>query len=976
MSEKKSKGLEMMRHYSKDCAGKVYDHFSWNKTEVSIEEESTGKTLYVQKGVECPVLWSPLARKITANKYFYGDPASREGRESSVRQLVSRVSETFVKWAKRQDYFSSPEQLQAFGDEIAFNVLAQRMSPNSPVWFNVGVDKYDAHERKKEQRKAYVVPNGKVIKIPKGKEREYPQTSACFIQGVGDTMEEIMQLAYNEAMLFKYGSGTGTDLSTLRSSKEKLSGGGKPSGPLAYWKFYDVVAGIVKSGGKTRRAAKMNSLKISHPDIPAFIRSKRREEEKARNLIDQGVDPIEAYETVAFQNTNISVRISDEFMRAVEEDKEWQTKPVNNLEMAEKMPKYSAKKLFREIAEATHFCGDPGMQYEDTINRWHTCSNSGRINASNPCSEYMFLDNSSCNLASLNLLLFDDLNKGFDIKSFHKTARTTAIAQDLLYNNSSFPTRTIAENSHKFRPLGQGYANLGALLMRRGISYDSEEARAIAATITALQTGIVYLTSTEMAESIGTFKEYEKNKKPMMKVIEMHRSALEKIDRTKLPKNLESVLDEAKIVWNQVIARGKKYGFRNAQATVLAPTGTIGFMMDCDTKGIEPEIGLVQTKLLSDGGQLRLVNGSVRPALEKLGYNPTQVNEILEYISGHKDWTQTHHLKTEDRNSLKEQKDSSKVKFLKEKGYTKEQIMEINYFIRGRETIEGAPHIKEEHLSVFDCSNKPAHGKRTISYKGHLEMMAAVQPFLSGAISKTVNLPAEATVEEVEKAYLDAWRMGLKAVALYRDGSKSYQPMNFSKEDKEKDSREPIRRKLPTTRRAVTHKFAIGGFGEDAHEGYLTLGFYPDGKIGEIFGTMAKEGSTVSGLLDTTTTLASLCLQYGVPIEKLEKKFRNMKYEPRGIVSEGREDQRTTNSMSEYIFTAAASFAREMEAEIKNGGKIEVKNGTKNEEETDEKIKGEKGGFCPTCGEQLFKKNHCVEKCPNCNYEDQKGCGQ
>jgi len=994
MGVKKSvRGLEMARHYSKDCAGKVYDHFSWDKSKVNIEDESTGKTLYVQEGVEFPTQWSPLARKIVANKYFYGDPASPSGRESSVKQLVSRTSETLGKWAKRQNYFASPEDLEAFCEEFTFNVLAQKFSPNSPFWFNVGVDRYDDGKRgrKKEQREAYIVPNEKVIRIPKGKEREYPQTSACFIQSVKDTMEDIMRLAHNEALLFKYGSGTGTDLSTIRSSMEKLSGGGKPSGPLAYWKFYDIVAAIVKSGGKTRRAAKMNSLKISHPNIMNFIKSKRREEEKARILIDGGVDPIEAYETVAFQNTNISVRITDEFMQAVEKDEEWQTIPVHNLEMLADMPHWPAKEVLRTLAEATHFCGDPGMQFDDTINHWHTCPRSAPINASNPCSEYMFVDNSSCNLLSINLLPFDNPDTGFDVEGFKKTVRTATIVQDLNVDNSSFPTREITKNTHDFRPLGQGYANLGAMVMQRAIPYDSPEARAIAAAVTALQTGLVYQTSTELAENLGTFKEYEKNKKSMMKVMEMHRAALKNIDRTKLPTNLEAVLNEAEVVWENVIARGRKYGFRNAQATVLAPTGTIGFLMDCDTKGIEPEIGLVQTKLLSDGGRLRLVNGSVKPALRRLGYTPDQITQITEYICGNEDLTKAPHLKEGDRDLLKKQKESERTKFLKERGYTKEQIRDITYYVRGRETIEGAPHIKDEHLPIFDCSNKPAHAKRTISYMGHLEMMAAVQPFLSGAISKTVNLPNEATVEEVEKAYIAAWKMGLKAVALYRDGSKSYQPMNFSKDEKEDALREPVRRKLPTTRKAINHKFAIGGFGEDAHEGYLTLGFYPDGNLGEMFTIMSKEGSTVSGLLDTLATVTSLCLQYGVPIEKLAKKFRGMKYEPRGMVTEGRPDQKTTNSLSEYIFEAAARFAKEAREEIKkanNSENKEVKKSTttdtpenKGDKDTQEEgesslIKGERGGYCPVCGEQMFKKDHCVEKCAFCGHENQKGCGQ
>jgi len=981
----KNERLSMERYFTRDIPSRVYDSVAWEKTNIGITDEGTGKVLFTQKDAEFPSTWSHLARKIVSSKYLYGEQ-NTDKRETGAKQLISRVTDKFGEWAKKDGYFSSDAEVEAFRDELAYLTLHQKLSFNSPVWFNVGVDKY-AHETRNEQKEAYIIKNNKVVKIPKGKDREYPQTSACFIQHVDDTMEDIMQLATNEALLFKYGSGTGSDLSTLRSSYEKLSGGGKPSGPLAYWKFYDVVAGIVKSGGKTRRAAKMDSLKDWHPDIMHFIKSKRREEEKARILQDGGVNPIEASETVAYQNTNISVRLSDRFMNAYEKDEEWQTTPVHSKDEAKKMPKFPAKKMLNAIAEGTHYCGDPGVQFDDIINRWHTCPESGRINASNPCSEYMFIDDSSCNLASLNVKAFVKKDGSFDIDGFSQAVRVTAIAQDLEFDNSSFPTRKIAKNSHAFRPLGMGYANVGSLIMERGLAYDSDEARAIAASITALQTGLVYLTSTEMAEKLGTFEEYNKNKKPMLEVIKMHKTSLCKIDRTKLG-SLEAVLDSAERVWKKVEEHGRKYGFRNAQATVLAPTGTIGFMMDCDTKGVEPEIGLVQTKLLSDGGTLRLVNGSVAPALRKLGYQESQVKEMIEYVQGHGNVFGAPHLKEEDKKALAEHEKSKDIKklaepeFLKEKGYNSEQIVEIIDYKYGRMTMEGAPHLREEHLPIFDCSNKPKRGKRTISTYGHLEMMAAVQPFLSGAISKTVNMPKDATVEQIEEAYVHAWKLGLKAVAIYRDGSKIYQPLTFAeREEKKRKEVGPVRRKLPTTRPSITHKFAIGGYGKDAHEGYLTLGFHPeDGSLGEMFTTMAKEGSTVSGLLDGIATLASLCYQYGVPPEKLAEKFSNAKFEPRGIVSQGRDDMKTTNSITEYVFNAAVKFAEERKKAMREGKTILVSNGNVEESKKSDILKEseekeEKGGFCPVCSRQMDKKGHCLEKCV-CGYEDPKGCGK
>jgi ribonucleoside-diphosphate reductase alpha chain len=920
MEEEKNR-LRIERYFT-SVEKPVERYFNWEKQDIGITDDETGQKIFTQKDAEFPSHWSQLARKITASKYFFGENGTSE-REGSVKDLVGRVSSTFGKWAVGQKYMS-PKEAEIFVSEMAYSSYAQQMAFNSPVWFNVGTDQRGTPN--KDKKEAYIIRNEKIIPLPLGADLTYPQTAACFIQSVDDTMEGIMELAKREALLFKYGSGTGTNLSTLRSSKEKLSGGGKPSGPLAYWAFYDKVAGIVKSGGKTRRASKMDILNVTHPDIVEFIESKKKEEEKLHILIDNGIPWEKAGESVNYQNTNISVRATDNFMEAVLSDGELHTVPVHNPELTDQMPIYRAKEVMRKLSEATHFCGDPGMQFHDTINKWHTCKASGTINASNPCSEYMFLDNSSCNLASINLKAF--MKDGvFDVEAFTRVVRFTTIAQDLNVDNSAYPTEAIAKNSHKFRPLGMGYANLGSLVMSEGLPYDSEEARAIAASITALMTGKVYETSTEMAETVGTFKEFKKNKKSMLNVMNMHKEELKKIDRTKLPKGLEAVLDEAEKVWDSVVERGQKYGFRNAQATVLAPTGTIGFMMDCDTKGVEPEIGLVQTKLLVGGGSLRLVNGTVAPTLEKLGYDKKQIEEITNYI-------------------------------------------------KEKETMEGAPHMREEHLPIFDCSNKPKGFSRTISPMGHLKMMAAVQPFISGAISKTVNLPEEATVEQIEQTYIDAWKMGIKAVALYRDNSKRIQPLNFSKKDKNLEEKVvPIRRKLPAIRDAVTNKFEIAG-----HEGYLTIGKYPDGSPGELFITMSKEGSTISGLMDAIGILTSLNMQHGVPIETIVKKFRHQKYEPYGIVR-GHPDIHTADSITDYI---AAFLEKEF---LHNGKEDEEKNGSLTAQiiAHEEKIaqapiieesSEPAGGFCASCGTQMIKKGNCKEVCPKCNWENPKGCGE
>jgi ribonucleoside-diphosphate reductase alpha chain len=972
---KASQGLRFDRYFTRDFPGEVYGAFEWKKADTEITNDR-GEVLFIQRDVDFPVGWTPNARKITASKYFYGERDTPE-RETSGRDLIGRVSETFADWAARQKYFASQEEVAAFRDDLTYLALDQRMAFNSPVWFNVGVHRI-AGDGDRQRREGYVVgKDGKIMRMPVGKDRFYPQTSACFIQSVDDTMEGIMELASNEARLFKHGSGTGTNLSSLRSSRERLSGGGKPSGPLAYWAFYDKVAGIVKSGGKTRRAAKMDILDISHPDIVEFIQSKMLEERKMHILMEHGISYADAFASVNYQNTNISVRVTDEFLRAVENDEEWQTVPVHNIELADQMPKYKARDLLRKIAEAAWECGDPGMQYDTTINAWHTTPKTARINASNPCSEYMQVDNSSCNLASLNLMKFRRPDGSFDVEGFSRAVRTTAIAQDLEFDNSSFPTRKIAENSHRIRPLGMGYANLGSLVMSLGLAYDSPEARAVAASITALMTGKVYETSTEMAEKVGPFEEYEKNKHEMQRVIEMHRAALKGIDRTKLPSGLEDILEEAEKTWDRVVSRGKKFGFRNGQATVLAPTGTIGYMMDCATLGVEPEIGLVQTKLLFDGGVLRRVNPHVPDALRKLGYSESQIAEMTKYVAGNQTPEGAPHLRKEHYEIISRTKVSDrnetvddKIRALRSLGYSEEQLTSIRQYAFGAETMEGAPYIKEEHLGVFDTANKPSHAKRSISPRGHLEMMAAVQPFVSGAISKTVNLPRETTVEQIEQIYMDAGRLGLKSVALYRDGSKLWQPLSFSGSEVG-SAQKPSRRKLPTTRDGTIHKFDIAG-----HEGYLTVGKYSDGSPGEVFMSMSKEGSTLGGIMDSLGVMISLALQHGVPLEKIVSKFRGTRFDPKGLVREGHSDIHEATSVVDYI----GQFLEKTFIEGKLNGNREDPN--RNDPKSfgievpkDPVDPSQLGGFCATCGTQMEKIGNCMEFCRPCNAIDPKGCG-
>jgi ribonucleoside-diphosphate reductase alpha chain len=890
-------GLEFERFFSREGID-PFDEIEWDIRSAVIGNEK-GSVVFEQRDVEIPRFWSQQATNIVVSKYFRGQIGTPE-RERSVKQLVGRVVDTITEWARKQKYFASEDDLQAFSDDLKHLLVYQKAAFNSPVWFNVGFEKH-------------------------------PQCSACFINSVQDTMESILTLAKTEGMLFKYGSGTGSNLSSIRSSRELLAGGGTASGPVSFMKGFDAFAGVIKSGGKTRRAAKMVILNADHPDVEEFINCKVEEEKKAWALIDAGYDGSftgPAYASVFFQNSNNSVRVTDEFMRAVLDDGEWKTHAVLTGEV---MDTYKARELMRQIAEATHVCGDPGLQFDTTVNDWHTCPNTARINASNPCSEYMFLDDSACNLASINLMKFVREDGELDVVGFEAACRVMITAQEILVDNSSYPTKAIEKNSHDYRPLGLGYANLGALLMSRGLPYDSDAGRDYAGAITAVMHGAAYAQSARVARDHGgPFAGYEKNREPFLRVMRKHRAALKDIDKTNVPKDL---MQSAKNVWDEVIEFGEQYGFRNAQATVLAPTGTIGFMMDCDTTGVEPDIALVKYKKLVGGGLMKIVNQTVPMALQKLGYSAQQIKEIVEYIDEH-------------------------------------------------ETIEGAPHLKDTHLPVFDCAFKPARGVRSIHYMGHIKMMGAVQPFLSGAISKTVNVPKDATVEEIQQAYIDSWRLGAKAVSIYRDGSKRTQPLNTSR-DKEKVAASaapagPMRRKLPDERRSITHKFDIAG-----HEGYITVGLYEDGTPGELFLVMAKEGSTISGFADAFAQAISYALQYGVPLQDLVDKFSHVRFEPSGMTRNP--DVRFAKSIVDYIFRWMATKFLSSDAQFRAG--------VNNREElvtTPEQLPLDvaaaagasptaalsKPGFaaiqsqedappCSTCGSIMVRSGSCY-KCANC----------
>jgi ribonucleoside-diphosphate reductase alpha chain len=944
-------GLEFSRRFSTGGVS-PYDEIQWERRTASITD-SKGNSIFEQRNVEVPLDWSMTATNIVASKYLHGQLGTEE-RETGVRQLVKRVTETVRDWGMNGNYFATPEDAAIFHDELAYMLLTQRVAFNSPVWFNVGCDKLEPNSD--AQNWHWDAVTGGVKFSATGYRN--PQCSACFINAVDDSLDSILTLAKTEGMLFKWGSGTGTNLSSIRGSMELLSGGGQASGPLSFMRGFDAFAGVIKSGGKTRRAAKMVILNVEHPDIMDFIDCKAKEEAKAFALIRAGYDgsgpDSEAYSSIFFQNANNSVRVSDEFMRAYETGGDFTTHTVKD---HQPIKTYKARDIMHKIAEATWLCGDPGMQFDTTINRWHTSKNSARINASNPCSEYMFLDNSACNLASFNLLKFVTPAGTFDISAYRHAVSIVITAMEILVDNSGYPTEAIAKNSHDYRPLGLGYANLGALLMAFGLPYDSAAGRDLAAALTAIMCGQAYLQSAVVAGTCpslasatpltsgvertgGACPGFYVNREPFLDVIRMHRAEVNNIGKSRISgepfsvPQLDSLIDASRECWDMALVYGERHGYRNSQVTVLAPTGTIGFMMDCDTTGIEPDLALVKYKKLVGGGMIKIVNNTVPAALFKLGYNNDAVNAIVSYIDA-------------------------------------------------TGTIEGAPGIKPEHLAVFDCSFRPSKGTRSIHYMGHIKMMAAAQPFLSGAISKTVNLPHEANVEDVAEAYAESWRQGIKAVAIYRDGSKGTQPLNTSMDAKKEPSAldvvgsrvlaqmgaghapaeadvraleakigekleltskqvvsaaaafqrtldelakaaavqvvkasveydagqaalkaaaqdlnappRAVRHRLQEERASITHKFSIAG-----HEGYITVGLYPTGQPGEIFIKMAKEGSTVSGMMDSFATAISLALQHGVPLRVLCEKFAHTRFEPSGWT--GNEQIGYAKSLMDYIF--------------------------------------------------------------------------
>ena len=947
-------GLIFTRRFSREGIS-PYDELQWERRTAAITD-TKGNTIFEQKNVEVPADWSMTATNIVASKYLHGRLGTPE-RETGVRQLVARVAETVRDWGIAGGYFASNIDAQIFHDELAAMLLTQRAAFNSPVWFNVGCDRLEPEADGLNWH--WDAATGGVKYSATGYRN--PQCSACFINAVDDSLDSILTLAKTEGMLFKWGSGTGTNLSSIRGSMEHLSGGGQASGPLSFMRGFDAFAGVIKSGGKTRRAAKMVILNVDHPDIVEFIECKAKEEAKAFALIRAGYDgsgpDSEAYSSIFFQNANNSVRVSDEFMRAYESDGDFTTHTVRS---HQPIRTYKAREIMHKIAEATWSCGDPGMQFDTTINKWHTSKNTARINASNPCSEYMFLDNSACNLASFNLLKFVTPAGTFDIPAYRHAISVLITAMEILVDNSGYPTESIARNSHDYRPLGLGYANLGALLMSFGLPYDSVAGRDVAAAMTAIMTGQAYLqsaiiaaqcrplasatpltaqTAGDSARRGGACPGFYVNREPFLDVVRMHRAEVNNIGKSRhsgepfTAPQLDALIEASRDSWDMALFYGERHGFRNSQTTVLAPTGTIGFMMDCDTTGIEPDLALVKYKKLVGGGMIKIVNNTVPAALFKLGYSSDEVNAIVSYIDA-------------------------------------------------TGTIEGAPGVKPEHLAVFDCSFKPAKGTRSIHYMGHIKMMAAAQPFLSGAISKTVNLPQEATIADIAEAYAEGWRQGIKAIAIYRDGSKGTQPLNTSLNTAAGGKKEPsaldqaggrvlaqlaaaqapaeadlkaleakagekvevparqmvaaaqafqnaldeiakaaavpvltptpariqaeepqdlngppraVRHRLPEERASITHKFSIAG-----HEGYITVGLYPSGQPGELFIKMAKEGSTVSGLMDSFATAVSLALQHGVQLRILCEKFAHTRFEPSGWT--GNEQIGYAKSLMDYIF--------------------------------------------------------------------------
>ena len=925
------RGLKIERRYTTSGLH-PFDDVEWEHRSSVIYNEK-GEAIFQQKAVEAPSSWSQLATDIIVSKYFRKAGVPETEQETSVRQVIHRVAHTIRQAGETLGgYFATPSDADAFEAELTNMLVTQTGAFNSPVWFNCGL--YHQYGIKGSSGNSYWDFEKKGV-AQTDNNYDHPQCSACFIQSVEDDLMSIFELAKNEARVFKYGSGTGSNFSKIRGRQEILSGGGTSSGLMSFLEVFDRGAGATKSGGTTRRAAKMVCLDMDHPEIVDFINWKMNEEKKVAALVVAGYSSDfngEAYKTVSGQNSNNSVRITDEFMNAYLRGGKWDTKLRTTNEVCET---FEVQDLMRQVSQAAWACADPGVQFDTTINNWHTCANTDRIYSSNPCSEYMFLDDTACNLASINLLKFLDDDGHFDVEGFRHACRVFFIAQEILVDFSSYPTEAIAQNSHDYRPLGLGYANLGTLLMVSGIPYDSEAGYAIAGAITAILCGEAYRTSAEMAAIKGAFPGFEDNREPMLRVMNKHRAEAYRINPDDCP---PSLLKAAQQTWDEAVEMGEKFGYRNAQATVLAPTGTIGLLMDCDTTGIEPDFALVKFKKLAGGGYFKIINQSVPRALRRLGYTGEEIADIVTYAQGTSSLIGAPHsnnvslkekgLTDEEIGRIEaalptvfelshafnihtvgeeglarigcrpEQYSAPDFDLLSELGFTAQQIEEANNVICGMMTLEGAPHLKAEHLLVFDCANRCGkYGQRYIEPMGHVRMIAAAQPFLSGSISKTINMPSETTVEEVEAVYVEAWKLGLKAVALYRDGSKLSQPLSASRKERAEEKAEvrPIRRRLPDERPSITHKFSIAG-----HDGYITVGFYEDGSPGEVFLKMAKEGSVISGLMDTIATMTSIALQYGVPLESLVNKFSHVRFEPSGFTNN--KDIPIAKSMTDYIF--------------------------------------------------------------------------
>lgn len=1055
------KGLKIERYFTIEGENPL-DKVGYETRSCNISH-SDGKTAFELNDIEVPVGWSKVASDILISKYIRkggvpqfdreGNPIKNKdgspklGGEKSVKQVVKRLSGTWRFWGEKYRYFATARDAQAFEDELTFMLINQYASPNSPQWFNTGLA-YAYNITGPAQGHWYADPKSGKLKLSEDAYSR-PQPHACFIQSVNDDLVNkngIFDLVTKEARIFKYGSGTGSNFSRLRGEGEPLSGGGTSSGLMSWLRIFDRSAGAIKSGGTTRRAAKMVVLDIDHPDIESFIEWKYKEEEKAARLIasgySAGIDG-EAYSTVSGQNSNNSVRVTDDFMKAMEAEGEWHLRfRTDSTHIARTV---EAKKIWDKIAKSTWHCGDPGVQFDTTVNDWHTCLSSGRINASNPCSEFMFLDDSSCNLASINLIKFYDFKRGeFDIEAFKVASRLWTIVLEISVLMAQFPSYDIAKNSYLYRPLGLGYANLGALLMLMGHPYDSEDGRGVAGGITALMTGEAYATSAELANVVGTFKMYEKNKEDILRVIRNHRRAAYDAPATEYEKLFiipwtlkeencpEPLIKAARDAWDKALLDGGRFGFRNAQVTLLAPTGTIGLVMDCDTTGVEPDYALVKFKKLVGGGYFKIINQSVPKALERLGYSKVETEDIIRYVIGTGSLTDSPHInrlslkqrglndeeiekiesklpgvfdlsqavsrvvlgdQTLERIGLiKEEFEQPSFNLLEKLGFSAEQIAEANDHICGMMTIEGAPLLKDEHLPIFDCASKCGqYGKHYILPEGHIKMMAAVQPFLSGAISKTVNLPSDATIEDIEDIYFKSWKYALKAVAIYRDGSKLDQPLSNEKSsDKESGGQKaekevvieyrPVRRKLPKERQSITRKVTIGG-----HKMFVTVGLYPDGKPGEIFIVMNQQGSFAAGMADSFAKMVSIGLQYGVPVETIVSQLRHMRFQPMGFTSDA--DISSASSISDFIaqwfekrFSASALSAMKLPFDEIKTEKIETKAHEESGENKDGSTKtatakdlasmaqelGFTGEMCPECGQATMVQNGKCQKCVSC----------